>query len=56
MRLTRDEILLIAIIFAALLIGAAAKQYRVQHPRAEPVLKGSATPSPVKRPIHIADD
>jgi hypothetical protein len=49
MRLTRDEILLITIIFAALLIGAAAKHYRVTHPRALPVSKGSTTPGPLKK-------
>jgi hypothetical protein len=56
MRLTRDEILLIAIIFAALLIGAAAKQYRIRHRPAMPVLKGSGTPAPLKKPAPVADD
>jgi hypothetical protein len=49
MRLTRDEILLIAIIFSALLIGAAAKHYRVTHPRVVPVLKPSAPPAASKK-------
>jgi hypothetical protein len=55
MRLTRDEILLIAIIFAALLIGAAAKHYRVTHPRVVPALKGATTPVPAKKTAPVED-
>jgi hypothetical protein len=54
-RLTRDEILLIAIIFAALLIGAAAKSYRVTHARATPTVKLLAAPFPPKK-IVSGDD
>jgi len=45
MRMTRDEILLIAIILAAVIIGAAAKQYRNTHPKPLPV-----SPPPVGTP------
>ncbi len=44
MRLTKDEVLLIAVIFLALTTGAAVKHYRRAHP--SPLVSAPATPKP----------
>jgi len=44
MRMTKDEILLVAIVVVALTVGAAAKHYRTHHPREETV----AQPTPAR--------
>lgn len=42
MRLTKDEIILIAVILTALVVGATVKHYRQTHPPAKLVPKPSA--------------
>lgn len=50
MRMTKDEILLIAIILLMFTVGAAAKHYRNNHPRLQPVAQPTPTRAPAPYP------
>lgn len=44
MRMTKDEILLVVIVLLLFTVGAAAKHYRINHPR----IKAVAEPAPTR--------
>ena len=48
MRLTKDEIVLVAVVLLALVAGAAVRQWRGAHPREKSA--APATPTPVVAP------